>query len=101
MDSKKTSGITYASEADLINIALFGITAKEWRAQNPDLKGNMRDHATIEQLVMIINLQSLNAELIKDGLGQDERLQRLNEAAIDQMRSILDSASTSKLLQFE
>jgi len=93
----KTSSLVYAGEADILNMALFGMTAKEWRAQNPDAKGNIRDQATTEQLLVLANLEAINAELIRQGLGQDERVIRLNEAAITQMRSILTSPSTSKL----
>ncbi len=81
----KQQGIVYASEADLLNMALFGMTAKMWRSQNPDKKGNIRDHATGEQLLVLSNLENLNAEFIKVGLDQEERLERLNEIAIYQM----------------
>jgi len=81
----KQRGIVYASEADLLNMALFGMTAKMWRSQNPDKKGNIRDHATGEQLLVLSNLENLNAEFIKVGLDQEERLERLNEIAIYQM----------------
>jgi hypothetical protein len=76
---------TYASEADMLNVALFGHTAKQWREASPGLDGNMRDHATIQQLLVLANLESLNAELIQMGLPQGERLQKLNAAAIRQM----------------
>ena len=81
----KQRGIVYANEADLLNMALFGMTAKMWRSQNPDKKGNIRDHATGEQLLVLSNLENLNAEFIKVGLDQEERLERLNEIAIHQM----------------
>ena len=84
--SKKKGGIVYASEADILNIALFGMTAKEWRLQNTDKKGNIRDHATGEQLLVLSNLENINAEFIKIGLTQDERLERLNEIAIYQIQ---------------
>lgn len=93
----KKEGPYFASEADLINLALFGITAKEWRLQNPDKKGNMRDHATQEQLLVLSNLQSLNAKLMKWGCDQEQRLQILNESAIEEM-SILVSSNTLKTL---
>jgi hypothetical protein len=93
----KTSGLVYASEADLLNMALFGMTVKEWRLQNTDAKGNIRDYATTEQLLVLANLEAINAELIRQGLEQDERVIRLNEAAITQMRSILNSPSFTKL----
>ena len=95
---QKASGLTYATEADLLNLALFGKTAKDWRAENKNAKGNIRDHATAEQLLVLANLEAVNAELIRQGLAQDERIIRLNEAAITQMRSILTSPSTPKLL---
>ncbi len=93
----KTSGLIYAGEADILNVALFGMTAREWRLQNPNAKGNIRDQATTEQLLVLANLEAINAELIRQGLSQDERVVRLNEAAITQMRSILSSPSISKL----
>jgi hypothetical protein len=80
------AAITYASEADLLNVALFGLTAKQWRDGNAGLEGNMRDHATIEQLLVLANLESMNAEFIHMGLPQAERLKRLNETAIRQMQ---------------
>lgn len=79
-------GIAYASEADILNLALFGVTAKQWREANPDLKGNIRDHATTEQLLVLVNLENLNAHFIKDGLAKDERLVKLNEIAIYQLQ---------------
>lgn len=93
----KATGLIYATEADILNLALFGVTAKEWRAQNPEAKGNIRDHASTEQLLVLANLEAINAELIRHGLSQDERVVRLNEAAITQMRSILNSPSISRL----
>ncbi len=81
--------IVYASEADVLNVALFGKTAKEWREQNVDKKGNIRDYATVNELICLSNLESLNAVLIEDGLPQKERLIKLNEIAIHQM-SILE-----------
>ena len=93
----KTSGLVYAEEADILNLALFGMTAREWRTQNPDARGNIRDQATTEQLLVLANLEAINAELIRQGLSQDERVIRLNEAAITQMRSILASSSMTRL----
>ncbi len=89
--------VVYASEADLLNVALFGKTAAEWRQANPKLAGNMRDHATIEQLVVLSNLESLNSVLIHQGLPPSERLQQLNSIAIVQVRSLLGSASVRRL----
>jgi hypothetical protein len=90
------AAITYASEADLLNVALFGQTAKQWRDANPDLDGNMRDHATIEQLLVLTNLESLNAEFIHMVLPSAERLTKLNAIAIRQMGTL--SASAARLL---
>ncbi len=80
------ANLTYANEADLLNVALFGQTAKQWRSDNSRLEGNMRDHATVEQLLVLANLESMNAELIHMGLPQGERLRKLNEIAIRQMQ---------------
>ncbi|MDR7208198.1 KilA-N domain-containing protein [Flavobacterium piscis] len=87
--SQALSGIVYASEADVLNIALFGITSKQWRSQNLSIKGNIRDQATYHQLIVLVNMESMNAELIKLGLSQDERALRLNKMAIEQMTSLL------------
>jgi hypothetical protein len=78
-------GLYYASEADVLNISLFGISAKQWRESNPQLKGNIRDYATTEQLLVLSNLENLNAEFIKLGMDKAERLKRLNETAIHQI----------------
>ena len=85
-------GFIYASEADLLNVALFGVTAKEWREANPDLKGNIRDHANVHQLVCLANLESMNAHFIEQGMAQPERLQKLNELAIRQMRVLVEQS---------
>jgi hypothetical protein len=87
----------YASEADLLNVALFGKTAGEWRTENPKLEGNMRDHATIEQLVVLSNLESLNSVLIHQGLPAPARLRQLNSIAIMQVRSLLASPAVKRL----
>ena len=92
------AAITYANEADLLNVALFGLTAKQWRDTNPKLEGNMRDHATIEQLLVLANIEGMNAELIHMGLSQGNRLKRLNEIAIRQMQ-VLTSTSAVKQLK--
>lgn len=89
---------TYASEADVLNVALFGHTAAEWRRANPGKKGNVRDHSTVEQLLVLANIEGMNAELIHMGLAQSERLKRLNEIAIRQMR-VLTAAPSVKLLK--
>jgi hypothetical protein len=93
----KETSLVYASEADLLNMALFGMTAKDWRAATPELKGNMRDHATLEQLVVLSNLESLNSVFIRQGTSQGERLQQLNEIAINQMTSLLNHKKIQKL----
>ena len=90
--------ITYANEADVLNMALFGMTAKEWRERNPDKDGNIRDYATIEQLLVLANIEGMNAEFIRMELAQGERLKRLNEIAIRQMR-VLVEAPNLKLLK--
>jgi len=84
-------GFVYASEADLLNVALFGVTARQWRDANPELKGNLRDHANVHQLVCLANLESMNAHFIGEGLPQPERLQKLNELAIRQMRVLVEA----------
>ena len=87
----------YADEADILNVALFGKTAKEWRAENPNEKGNSRDVASIEQLVVLSNLESINAMLIKQEILQEERLIKLNEIAISQMKSLINTNAINKL----
>jgi len=91
-------GITYASEAEVLNVALFGKTSKEWRAENPGNKGNIRDYATIQQLIVLSNLESMNAELIKQGIPQCDRLKRLNTMAIEQLTTLIGNSSV-KLLE--
>ena len=86
----------YSNEADLLNVALFGITAKEWRDNNSDKSGNIRDYATLEQLVVLSNMESINALLIQQGLSQTERLLQLNKVAINQMRSLVESKAMKK-----
>ena len=93
----KQTAIVYASEADVLNMALFGMTAREWSTAHPDLKGNMRDYADIAQLICLANLESLNAVLIEEKLAQPQRLERLNQVAIKQMR-ILTEEKSNKLL---
>jgi len=89
--TKAQTSYTYAEEADLLNVALFGTTAKQWRDANPDLKGNVRDYATLEQLVVLSNMESINALLIQQQLTQSERLVQLNKVAITQMRSLVEN----------
>ena len=95
--SKKQINCIYADEADTLNVALFGMTAKEWRAKNPTLKGNIRDYANVAQLVSLAGLESLNAEFIRQGFSQKERLKQLNRIAIVQMKSLSQSSSVKKL----
>jgi KilA-N domain len=97
--TKEQIANVYATEADLLNVALFGKTAREWRDQNPDKQGNIRDEATLEQLVVLTNLESINALLIRNQMVQSERLKQLNNAAIQQMKSLLASSAIKKLSQ--
>ncbi|MDE7228264.1 MAG: KilA-N domain-containing protein [Treponemataceae bacterium] len=87
----------YADEADMLNVAMFGMTAKEWREKNPNLNGNIRDYASINQLICLSNMENLNAVFINDKLPQDERLEKLNKIAIQQME-VLESIEDKKLL---
>jgi len=86
----------YANEADLLNVAPFGITAKEWREKNPNQQGNIRDYASLEQLVVLSNMESINALLMRQGLPQNERLVQLNKTAITQMKSLLENVTLKK-----
>lgn len=95
--SKVQANIIFANEADVLNKALFGMTAKEWRDKNPKLAGNIRDYSDVTQLVCLANLESLNAEFIRQGLSTSEKLLKLNEIAIIQMRSLLGNSSIKKL----
>ncbi len=95
--TKQQIVFVYANEADLLNVALFGMTAREWREQNPDAKGNIRDEATIEQLVVLSNMESINALLIGKELPQSERLTELNKVAIAQMKSLLANDRLKKM----
>ena len=96
--TKEQANIIYAEEADVLNVALFGMTAKQWREANPDLKGNIRDYATINELICLSNMENINAVLINDGLPQGERLVKLNQIAIQQMQ-VLSSNNNRKLLK--
>jgi hypothetical protein len=96
--TKKQAGIIYANEADLLNVALFNITAKEWRIKQPTKNGNIRDDASIEQLVVLSNLESINALLIQQGTPQNERLYQLNKVAISQMKSLINNNSIKKIV---
>ena len=95
--TEKQKQYAYANEADMLNVALFGMTAKEWRDNNPDLDGNMRDFANILQLVILSNLENLNAEMIKQGIEQKDRLQRLNEIAKNQYTILQGNNSIKKV----
>lgn len=94
--TKQQMSLVYANEADVLNVALFGFTAKEWRDAHADLQGNVRDYATVNQLICLSNMESLNSVLIKEGLPQPERLQKLNQIAISQM-TVLESIGEIKL----
>lgn len=96
--SKQQSNFTYANEADMLNMALFGITAREWREANPTLEGNIRDYANIEQLVVLSNLESINSVLIHQEIAQNERLLQLNQIAINQIKSLLKYKGLSSLM---
>jgi hypothetical protein len=97
LTTQQTS-IIYANEADVLNMALFGVTAKDWRDANPALKGNIRDYATINELICLSNMENLNAVFINEGLEQRERLMKLNQSAIQQMR-VLTEIGDRKLLK--
>ncbi|MBR5972115.1 MAG: KilA-N domain-containing protein [Paludibacteraceae bacterium] len=92
------ASIIYAEEADVLNVAMFGMTAKQWREANPDLKGNIRDYATINELICLSNMENINAVLINEDMPQVERLMKLNKVAIQQM-SVLENVESKKLLK--
>lgn len=94
---QKETSLVYADEADLLNMALFGKTAQQWRNENPNNKGNIRDEATIEQLVVLSNMESINSVLIHNELSQADRLLQLNKMAITQMKSLLQNTSIKRL----
>ena len=93
--TKAHAAIIYANEADVLNVAMFGMTAKQWREANPDLKGNIRDYATINELICLSNMENLNSVFIEQGMPQPERLMKLNQIAIHQM-SVLESGDNSR-----
>ena len=95
--TKEQINNTYASEADILNVALFGTTAKEWKQKNPKLKGNMRDYASIEQLIVLSNMESSNSVMIRKDIAQKERLKELNQYALVQLKSLQNNASVKKL----
>lgn len=96
---KYQQGFVYADEADVLNVALFGKTAKQWRIENPGLRGNIRDYATIEQLLVLTNIENMNAWLINQGIPQQERIQRLRETVVYQLQTFTGSAGAKKLNQ--
>ena len=96
--TKEQANIIYAEEADVLNVAMFGMTAKQWREANPELKGNIRDYATINELICLSNMENSNAVLINDGIPQGERLVKLNQIAIQQMQ-VLEASSGRELLK--
>ena len=95
--TKQQANFVYADEADLLNVALFGLTAKEWRESNPDKKGNVRDYASLEQLVVLSNMESINALLIEQGIVPSEILKELNKVAITQMKSLVKNKAIKQL----
>ena len=95
--SQQQINFVYANEADMLNMALFGMTAKQWRDENPKAEGNIRDAASIEHLVVLSNMESINAVLIHQGLQQSERLKQLNGIAIIQMKSLFGNKEIKKL----
>ncbi|WP_443976901.1 KilA-N domain-containing protein [Treponema succinifaciens] len=95
--SPAQKSFVYADEADMLNVAMFGMTAKQWREANQDLKGNIRDYATINQLICLSNMENLNAVFINDGMPQSERLEKLNKIAIQQMK-VLENIEDKNLL---
>jgi hypothetical protein len=95
--TREQANIIYAEEADVLNVAMFGMTAKQWREANPDLKGNIRDYATINELICLSNMENINAVLINDGMPQGERLLKLNQIAIQQMQVLEDNSGRNLL----
>lgn len=95
--SKQSANIIYANEADVLNMALFGMTAKNWRDENPKKEGNIRDYSDVTQLVVLANLETLNAEFIRQRISQPERLLKLNEIAIIQMQALLGNPAIKRL----
>ena len=91
--------MVYANEADVLNVAMFGLTAKQWREANPHLKGNIRDYATINELICLSNMENLNAVFIEQGMPQSERLMKLNQIAINQMSVLEGTESNRNLLK--
>ena len=99
--STKEQAFVYSDEADLLNVALFGQTASQWRSENKDAKGNIRDNATIEQLLVLSNLENINATLIQQGVPSQERLKRLRATSIDQLKILSDGKSVKDLKKLQ
>ena len=95
--TREQAAMKYADEADVLNMAMFGMTARQWREQNPDKKGNIRDYANINELICLSNMENLNAVFINDGMPQSERLVKLNQIAIQQMRILEDTGGRNLL----
>lgn len=95
--TREQAAMKYADEADVLNIAMFGMTARQWREQNPEKKGNIRDYASINELICLSNMENLNAVFINDGMPQSERLIKLNQIAIQQMRILEDTGGRNLL----
>lgn len=95
--TREQAAMKYADEADVLNIAMFGMTARQWREQNPDKKGNIRDYANINELICLSNMENLNAVFINDGMAQSERLIKLNQIAIQQMKMLEDTGGRNLL----
>ena len=95
--TREQAAMKYADEADVLNMAMFGMTARQWREQNPDKKGNIRDYASINELICLSNMENLNAVFINDGMSQSERLIKLNQIAIQQMKILEDTGGRNLL----
>lgn len=95
--TREQAAMKYADEADVLNMAMFGMTARQWREQNPDKKGNIRDYASINELICLSNMENLNAVFINDGMAQSERLIKLNQIAIQQMKILEDTGGRNLL----
>ncbi len=99
--TKEQINFTYSSEADVLNVALFGMTAKQWRDDNKEKSGNIRDYATIEELIVLSNMESSNSIMIRDNIPQKHRLEKLNTYALVQLTSLQNNASIDKLKEIE
>ena len=97
--TREQASYVYADEADVLNVAMFGKTARQWREENPDLKGNIRDYASINELICLSNMKNLNAVFIEQGMPQSERLMKLNQIAIHQMSILENDNNDRKLLK--